>query len=51
MLHFFRNESGHVMVEYGLIVALAAFAAEIGITAAGGRAAELLGGMSGFLTL
>jgi Flp pilus assembly pilin Flp len=51
MLRFFRDESGQAMVEYGLIVALAAFAAEFGITAAGGRAAELLSGMSGFLSL
>ena len=51
MLHFFRNENGQAMVEYGLIVALTAIAAEIGISAAGGRAAELLGSMSGLLSL
>ena len=51
MRHFFSGESGQGMVEYGLIMALAALAAEIGITAAGGRVAELLGSMSGLLSL
>ena len=51
MRHLLRKESDQRMAEYGLIVALAALAAEIGIMAAGGRAAELLGSMSGLLSL
>ncbi len=49
MLHFFRLKAAG-MVEYGLILALTAIAAEI---AHGGRrrAGELLSGMSGFLSL
>ena len=51
MWHFFRDESGQSMIAYGLIMALAAIAAEIGIMAAGGRAAELLVGMGTTLRL
>ena len=39
---FWENETGQSVVQYGLILALAAFALEIGLTAVGGRMAEAL---------
>lgn len=51
MRHLFRKENGQGRVGYGLMMALAALAAEVGITAAGSRAAELLGSLSGLLSL
>ena len=39
---FWENETGQSVVQYGLILALAAFALEIGLTAVGGGMAAAL---------
>lgn len=51
MEHFFQNESGQGLVEYGLIVMLVALAAIIGLKAVGGSAAGLLSGVEEKLTI
>ncbi len=51
MKHFWMNEEGQGMVEYGLIIALVAVVVIIGLTALGGKANTLLSGVSDKLSL
>ena len=51
MKHFWKNEEGQGMVEYGLIIALVAVVVIVGLTLLGGKANSLFGGISDKLTL
>ena len=51
MKHFWMNEEGQGMVEYGLIIALVAVVVIIGLTALGTKANGLFSGLSDKLTL
>ena len=51
MKHFWTNEEGQGMVEYGLIIALVAVVVIVGLTALGGKANTLFNGISDKLTL
>ena len=51
MKHFWMNEEGQGMVEYGLIIALVAVVVIIGLTALGTKANGLFSGVSDKLSL
>ena len=51
MKHFWMNEEGQGMVEYGLIIALVAVVVIVGLTALGGKANSLFSGVSDKLSL
>ena len=51
MKHFWMNEEGQGMVEYGLIIALVAVVVIVGLTALGGKANNLFSGVSDKLSL
>ena len=50
MMNFFKDESGQGMVEYGLIIALIAIVAIVGLQALGPKVKELFENAAGELT-